>query len=56
MLPAPLVVDNGKLDKIEENLTDQEKKTFDALATKYKWSFIVFAVIFTLMALMSFFG
>ena len=37
-------------------MSDSDKRTFEALATKYKWSFIVFATIFTITALISFFG
>ncbi len=37
-------------------MTDQDKKTLDAVAHKYKWAFIVAAGVFTLIALMSFFG
>ncbi|KAH9919994.1 uncharacterized protein BXZ73DRAFT_92011 [Epithele typhae] len=50
------LVNTNQLDKIETNVSDQDKKTLDELASKYKWSFIVFSVIFTIVALMSFFG
>lgn len=51
-----LVINSGKLEDAEKNMTDQDKKTLDAVAHKYKWAFIVAAGIFTLIALMSFFG
>lgn len=51
-----LVIDSDHLEEAEKNLSDQDKKTLDAVAHKYKWAFIVAAAVFTVIALMSFFG
>ena len=51
-----LVIDLNKLDKVEKDANDEDKKVVDAVAHKYRWAFIVAAGIFTLIALMSFFG
>ena len=50
------MIDTNNLDKAETNLTEDQKKTFEDFLHKYKAGFIVAAVIFTLIALMSFFG
>ncbi|KAM5537106.1 hypothetical protein V8D89_009252 [Ganoderma adspersum] len=50
------LINSDKLEDAEKNMSDQDKKTLDAVAHKYKWAFIVAAGIFTLIALMSFFG
>ncbi len=52
----PAVINTNQLEKAETNLNDAQKKTFEDLVHKYKAGFIVAALIFTLIALMSFFG
>ncbi|EJF63700.1 hypothetical protein DICSQDRAFT_178972 [Dichomitus squalens LYAD-421 SS1] len=50
------LIDNNRLDEVEKNLNENDKQAFDAVAHKYKWGIIVGGLIFTLIALMSFFG
>ncbi|RPD65501.1 hypothetical protein L226DRAFT_530917 [Lentinus tigrinus ALCF2SS1-7] len=50
------LINTNQLDKAETNLSDDQKKVFEDFVHKYKWGFIVAALIFTFICLMSFFG
>ncbi|OSD08033.1 hypothetical protein PYCCODRAFT_1430221 [Trametes coccinea BRFM310] len=50
------LVEANKLSEIEDKMTDDEKTSFEEGVHKYKWAIIVGSVIFTFIALVSFFG
>ncbi|KAI0777695.1 hypothetical protein BD413DRAFT_518946 [Trametes elegans] len=50
------LVEANKLSDLETDLNDSDKAAFEASIHKYKWAIIVGAIIFTFVALVSFFG
>ncbi|KAI0360666.1 hypothetical protein OH77DRAFT_1493103 [Trametes cingulata] len=50
------LIESNKLSEVEDNLSDDEKAAFEDNVHKYKWAVIVGAIIFTFVALVSFFG
>ena len=61
-MPIHAVITHGKYDTLEakfDSLTfvnGNDEQVFRSLVTKYKWAFIVYASVFTITALMAFFG
>ena len=54
---AVAVIQTHQLSRLDgEFSNDNDQQTFDTLATKYNWIFIVFSAIMTVIALMAFFG
>ncbi len=50
------VIVTDQLDKVQQNLTDEQKRALDVLLHSNKWIFIVAAILTTIVALFSFFG
>ncbi|KAI0674321.1 hypothetical protein C8Q78DRAFT_1067381 [Trametes maxima] len=45
-----------QLNKLEDNMSSEDKEILEANAKKYEWAVILASVIFTFVALVSFFG
>ncbi|KAI0371964.1 hypothetical protein BV20DRAFT_132749 [Pilatotrama ljubarskyi] len=50
------LIETNQLSDVEDKMSDDEKKAFEDNVHKHKWAVIVGAIIFTFIALVSFFG
>ncbi|KAH9896882.1 hypothetical protein C8Q73DRAFT_430807 [Cubamyces lactineus] len=50
------LIETNQLSKIEDKMTQNDKEAFENAVHKYKWAVILGSIIFTFVALISFFG
>ena len=50
------MIETNQLSKIEDKMTQSDKEAFENAVHKYKWAVILGSIIFTFVALISFFG